>query len=308
MTNRAFRIHAFGGPEVLRTDEIPIPEPIAGEVIVAIKAAGVNQLDWKFREGWVRGFALPLPVTLGVEFAGRITKSGESVTGFGVGDRVMGFLHGLGAYTDNLKVAAGVLTRIPNELTDVEAGALPISLTTAWQSLHAAGEFGRGATILIHGAAGAVGSVAVQLAKTAGAFVAATTSQANLDYVAALGADLAIDYRAERFENRVSGVDLVLDFVGGETLDRSWGVLSSGGAIASAAQFDIVRRAPSGARAFWVMAQPDPTLLERLAGEVAAGRLRSTIGAVFGTSDLAAAIESTRQVRKPGKTVLDFTR
>jgi NADPH:quinone reductase-like Zn-dependent oxidoreductase len=257
---------------------------------------------------WIRGFSLPFPVTLGVEFAGSISKIGESVNGFGVGDCVMGFLHSMGVYTDNLRVGAGVLARIPDELTYVEAAALPIPLTTAWQSLHAAGELGRGAKILVHGAAGAVGSIAVQLAKAAGAFVAATASRANLEYVAALGADLVVDYRVERFEDRVSAIDLVLDFVGGETLDRSWGVLSSGGAIVSAAQFDIVQRAPSGARAFWVMAQPDPKLLERLAGEVAAGRLRSTVGEVFGTSDLATAIESTKRTRKPGKTVIDFTR
>ena len=308
MTNRAFRIHAFGGPEVLQAEEIPKPEPGTSEVIVAVKAAGVNQLDWKFREERVRGFSLPFPVTLGVEFAGVISQTGEDVGGFVVGDRVMGFLHGLGAYTDNLKLSASLLARIPEELTDVQAAALPIPLTTAWQSLHAAGELDQGAKVLVHGAAGAVGGMAVQLAKAAGAFVAATASQANLDYVATLGADLVIDYRAERFEDRVNGIDLVLDFVGGETLDRSWSVLSSRGAIASAAQFDIVQRAPSGARAFWVMAQPDPALLERLAREVVAGRLRSTIGEVFRTSDLATAIESTKQTRRPGKTIIDFTR
>ncbi|MGI4879980.1 MAG: NADP-dependent oxidoreductase [Janthinobacterium lividum] len=308
MTNRAFRIHAFGGPDVLQAEEILIPEPGVGEVVVAVKAAGVNQLDWKFLEEMVRGFSIPFPVTLGVEFAGVVSQTGEGVDGFVVGDRVMGFLHGLGAYTDNLKVGASLLARIPEELTDVQAAALPIALTTAWQALHVAGELDRGASVLVHGAAGVVGSIAVQLAKAAGAFVAATASRANLDYVATLGADLVIDYGAERFEDRVGPVDLVLDLVGGETLDRSWSVLSSRGAIASAAQFDIVQRTPSGARAFWVMAQPDPALLERLAGEVVAGRLRSTIAEVFATSDLASAIESTRRTRKPGKTVIDFMR
>jgi NADPH:quinone reductase-like Zn-dependent oxidoreductase len=255
----------------------------------------------EIREERVGGLSLPFPVSLGVEFAGVISQTGEGVGCFVVGDRVMGFLHGLGAYTDNLKVSASLLARIPEELTDVQAAALPIPLTTAWQSLHAAGELDRRAKVLVHGAAGAVGSIAIQLAKVAGAFVAATASRANLDYVAALGADLVIDYRAERFEDRVSTIDLVLDFVGGETLDRSWSMLSSRGAIASEAQFDIVQRAPSGARAFWVMARPDPALLERLAGEVAAGHLRSTVGEVFGTSDLATAIEAPSKHAGPAR-------
>jgi NADPH:quinone reductase-like Zn-dependent oxidoreductase len=308
MTNRACRIHAFGGPEVLRIEELPIPEPGAGEVVMAVKAAGVNQLDWKFREGFIRGFSIPFPVTLGVEFVGSIDKIGEAVDSFAAGDRVMGFLHGLGAYTDHLKAGTGVLARIPDGLTDVEAAALPIPLTTAWQTLHAPGELDPGTRVLIHGSAGAVGSIAVQLSKAAGAYVAVTASEANLDYVRSLGADLVIDYQARRFEDCVGAVDLVLDFVGGDTLDRSWSVLSAGGAIASAAQFDIVQRAPFGVRAFWVMANPDPALLERLAADVVAGRLRSTIGEVFGASDFAAAVESTRQTRKPGKNVIDFTR
>jgi NADPH:quinone reductase-like Zn-dependent oxidoreductase len=192
LRNSAYHIHGYGGPEVLQFDEVPVPVAGPGGVIVAVKAAGVNQLDWKVREGYVRdNFSLTLPAALGVELAGVVTQTGEGASRFVPGDRVMGILHGLGAYARRVAVAEATLARIPESLTDVDAAALPIPSLTAWQALHAAGEPRPGLTVLIHGAAGAVGGFAVQFAKAAGARVLATASATSRDHVSGLRSDSA---------------------------------------------------------------------------------------------------------------------
>lgn len=223
-----------------------------------------------------------------------ITAVGDRVTSFQPGDRVMAHLYELGAYADFVAVAAQDLARIPGRLSDIEGAALPTSALTAGQALRSLGGPQPGMTVLIHGAAGAVGGFAVQLAKAAGATVAATASTANMGYVAGLGADLIIDYRGDRFEDHVSDVDLALDFVGGETLERTWMVVKTGGAVLSIAQVDVADRPPNGVRASFVKAMPDAKYLEHIADEVLAGRIRSKIAKVFAGDELPAAIEWSR--------------
>jgi NADPH:quinone reductase-like Zn-dependent oxidoreductase/quercetin dioxygenase-like cupin family protein len=305
----AARVQAYGGADAVRVDDVPVPTPGAGQVLVRVTAAGVNGLDWKVREGYVRdAYPLALPATLGVELAGVVVRTGPGVTRFAVGDRVMGPLGGLGAFAGFVATAEDVLARTPASLSDVEAAALPVAALTAWQALHAAGELRAGQTVLVHGAAGAVGGFAVQLAKAAGATVLATASAASHAHVRALGADVVIDYRAQRFEDHASAVDLVVDLIGGETLDRSWAVLAPDGAVVSAAAPDIAARAPAGLRGVWLMMRPDPEQLARLADDVARGALSSTIAEVVDLSGLAAAIERNRTGHPPGKIVLDLAR
>ncbi|MDB5362274.1 MAG: alcohol dehydrogenase [Rhodospirillales bacterium] len=308
-TNQALRIHAYGGPEVTQLDDMPVPTPAAGQVLVRVKAAGVNGLDWKVRDGLVRdAFPLPLPAALGIELAGVVTATGAGAARFKVGDRVMGPLAGLGAYADFVVIDEAKLCLTPASLSDVEAAALPVATLTAWQVLRAAGEPRPGQKILIHGAAGGVGSFAVQFAKAAGAIVFATASGASRNHVLGLGADEVIDRHAERFEERVGGIDLVIDLVGGETLDRSWGVLANDGAIVSTAAPDITQRAPAGRRGLWFMMKPDAARLGRIAEAVAAGSLKSTVAETIGRAGLADAIEHNKQGHAPGKIVLDLTR
>jgi len=307
--NRAFRLHGYGGPAMIQLDEISVPAPEPGQVLVSIKAVGVNSLDWKLREGYLReGFPLPLPAILGVEFAGEIVELGSEAKQFAVGDRVMTLLHGLGAYAEYIVVDESVLCRIPEALSDVEAAALPISVQTAWEALLAAGEPRQGMKILIQGGAGAVGGFAVQFAKSAGAKVIVTASAKNHDYVKALGADEVIDYRTERFEDRVKDVDLVLDFVGGEIIDRSWSVLVAGGTQVTVNSPDIGAKAPAGFRGLFVMGQPKPARLAETAQLVAAGKVRSAIAQVFTLNQLLDAIACNRAGHAPGKIVVDFTR
>lgn len=307
--NRAVRIHAYGGMEVVQVDQVDVPAPGAGEVLVRVRAAGVNALDWKIRQGYLQAvFPLALPATLGIELAGEVMAVGEGVTGFAPGDRVMGPLGALGAYTDVVALAAHKLALVPQALDFVQAAALPVASLTAWQALRAAGPLLAGQQVLIHGAAGGVGGFAVQFAKAAGAVVLATASATSRAHVLALGADRVIDRHAERFEEQVRDVDLVLDLVGGDALDRSWQVLAEGGAIVSTAAPDIGARAPAGRRGLWFQMVAHRQQLSEIAAMVAAGTLRSTIARVIGIGGLAQAIEETHRGHAPGKVVVDFAR
>jgi NADPH:quinone reductase-like Zn-dependent oxidoreductase len=307
--NRALRIHAYGGSEVLKLDEIPLPIPSTNQLLIQVKAAGVNGLDWKIREGFVRdAFQLDFPAVLGIELAGVVMETGSGASRLKVGDRVMGALSGLGAYADFVAVDEVKMSLTPESLTDVAAAALPVASLTAWRSIRADGEIKPGQRILIHGAAGGVGGFAVQFAKAAGATVFATASSASREHVLSLGADIVIDRSAERFENRVSDVNMVLDLVGGETLDRSWQVLAPDGVIISTAAPDVAARAITGRRGRWFMMQSDAPRLRAIADSVASGTVRSTIAEVTGFAGLAAAIDRNQRGHAPGKMVLDLSR
>jgi len=306
---RAVLIRAYGGAAAAEIAEIAIPTAAQGQVLVRVRAAGVNGIDWRIREGFVRdAFPLQLPAVLGIELAGVVEALGPGATRFRVGDRVMGPLGGLGAYADFVAVDEANLVRTPDSLDDVHAAAVPVAAVAAWQSLHHAGPIAAGQRILIHGAAGGLGGYAVQYAKRAGAMVFATASTAHVDYVRSLGANHVIDYRTERFESMARDIDLVLDYVGGDVLDRSWQVLKKDGAIVGTSSPDILARTPPGRRGLWFMNKPDTALLERLAAEVAQGTLISKLGEVVGFDDIPVAIERNRTAARIGKVVADFSR
>lgn len=306
---RALRLHAYGGPEFLTVDLVSAPEPGPGEVLVQVKAAGVNGLDWKIREGYVRNnFKLDLPATLGIEMAGTVLHTGLGVTGLQRGDRVMAALGRCGAYTDFLIIDAEKLVKTPEGLSDVEAAAIPVASMTAWHVLQAADFDLAGRRVLIQGAAGGVGGFAVQFAKLAGATVHATASTSSLQHVRALGADEVIDYRQQTLEHLAAEIDFVVDVVGGKALDQCWDVLAPGGLLVSIAAPDVVSRAPQGRRGVFLSNKPDTARLAAIAQEVTAGTLRSAIGEVVGLDDLSSAIERNRTGHPPGKIVADLTR
>jgi len=308
-TQRAVLIRAYGGAAAAQVAEIAKPAAGPGQVLVRVRAAGVNGIDWKVREGFVReAFPLQLPAVLGIELAGVVEAVGLGASRFRVGDRVMGPLGGLGAYADFVTVDEANLVRTPQGLDDVHAAGVPVAAVAAWQSLHHAGPIAAGQRILIHGAAGGLGGYAVQYAKRAGAEVFATVSTAHVDYVRSLGADHVIDYRTQRFESVARDIDLVLDYVGGEVLDRSWQVLKKEGAIVGTSSPDILARTPPGRRGLWFMNKSDAVLLERLAAEIAQGTLISKLGEVVGFGDIPAAIERNRTDPRIGKVVADFSR
>ncbi|MDR6957835.1 NADPH:quinone reductase-like Zn-dependent oxidoreductase [Pseudomonas brassicacearum] len=306
---RIVLIRAYGGAEAAQVAEIEKPAPGQGQVLVRVRAAGVNGIDWKVREGYVRdAFPLPLPIVLGAEMAGVVEAVGPGVSRLRVGDRVMGVVAGLGAYAEFVAVSETSLSRTPEGLDDIRAAAVPIAAVAAWNSLHHAGPIHPGQRILIHGAAGGLGAYAVQYAKRAAAEVFATAGTADLDYVRSLGADHVIDYQSQRFEDLVQDIDLVLDYVGGEVLDRSWQVLTQDGVIVGTSSPDILVRTPPNRQGLWFINKPDPERLASLAQEIASGTLQSRLGGVVGFADIPEAIERNRTASHTGKVVADFSR
>lgn len=308
-TQRAVLIRAYGGADAVEVAQIAKPEAQAGEVLVRVRAAGVNGIDWKIREGYVRdAFPLQLPAVLGIELAGVVEAVGPGTSRFKVGDRVMGPLGRPGAYADFVAVNEANLSPTPDGIDDVHAAAIPVAAVSAWQSLHHAGAISPGQRILIHGAAGGLGGFAVQYAKQAGAEVFATAASAHVDYVRSLGADHVIDYQHQRFEDVASDIELVLDYVGGEVLDRSWQVLTDSGAIVGTSSPDILARTPAGRRGLWFMNKPDAALQEKLAADIAKGALKSKVSEVVAFAGIPAAIERNRTGSRIGKVVADFLR
>ena len=236
----------------------------------------------------------------------QVVAVGVGVEGYAIGDRVHGALGALGAYASHVAIDAAKLARIPAAIDDVTAAAIPVAVLTAWQSLFEAGRLERGETVLIHGGAGAIGSFAVQFAKQAGARVLVTARGLHTDLLRRLGADEVIDYQAVRFEEVAKNVDLVLDLVGGETLARSWQVLSPKGRIFTTAAPDIAAQLSEGRRGGWFRMRADGGQLAEIAGKIAAGDLTVVIDEVVTAEQASDAIERNRQGHGTGKTVIRF--
>jgi NADPH:quinone reductase-like Zn-dependent oxidoreductase len=238
---KVVRYHQFGGPEVLRLEHVQRPEPKEDEVLVRIYAAGVLPIDWKIRQGRVP-MPVHFPVIPGSAFAGVIESVGKNVIEFAVGQEVFG-RSANGSYAEYTIASKDAIALKPESISFDEAAAISGGATTAWQVLFHDCSLKAEDRVLIHGAAGGVGLFAVQFAKWKGAYVTATAGPNNVDYVRSLGADTIIDYTSTRFEEVVRDMDLVLDTVGGETLERSWSVIKQGGALISIAGRPSLERA-----------------------------------------------------------------
>jgi NADPH:quinone reductase-like Zn-dependent oxidoreductase len=259
-------IDSFGGPEVLHWADLPKPEPGAGEVLVRVAFAGVNPADCKTRRGMLSRFFDPhFPFVLGFDLAGTVEAVGAGVTAWQPGDRVFGMSRqgqgGNGSYAEYTTAYAAMLARVPDGLALSEAAAMPTAGTTAYGGLVDAGGLRAGQSLLVHGGAGGIGSIAIQVAKASGARVAVTCAGANVDHVKGLGADLAIDYRTADVPTALrrwapEGVDLVLDAVGLDTLrPRATEIVKPGGSYveietleSSASQDEIADAARQGVR------------------------------------------------------------
>ncbi|HEY6970412.1 MAG TPA: NADP-dependent oxidoreductase [Candidatus Angelobacter sp.] len=232
---KAARVLHFGPPSVIENDDLPRPEPAEEQLLVRVKAAGVGPWDALIREGKTE-LQEPLPLILGSELAGIVDAVGAGVAGFRRGDEVYGATNEqfTGGYAEYALPLAKMMAQKPKTLNFIQAASAPIVSVTAWQMLFDYAHVAAGQTILIHGAAGNVGAYAVQLASQAGLHVIATAASADLEYVRGLGAEKVVDYKKERFEDSVTGVDAVLDTVGGDTQQRSLRVLKPGGILVSA--------------------------------------------------------------------------
>lgn len=297
-------ISVFGGPEVVTLHNLDLSKPGVDEVLVGVEAASVNPLDLKIIAGYMQPvFPVEMPYTPGTDFSGIVSSVGEQVTHLKPGDRVFGRSTPTagGAFARQLIIAATELCLIPASMSFEQAAALPTTFGTAQQALFEVGQLKPGQRVLIHGAAGGVGTMAVQLAHLAGAYVIATTSARNIERVKSLGADEAIDYRTEDFTT-LRDIDLVLDTVGGPTLESSWSVLGKGGRIATLVEFDIESREDHpGEAVFFASATP---YLPEAVRQFSAGQLQVVTDLIFTLEETRAALEKVATGHACGKVII----
>ncbi|OPY99858.1 quinone oxidoreductase [Bradyrhizobium sacchari] len=305
----AWRVHEFGSPEVMKFEPVPRPEPGPGEVLVKVAAAGVGPWD-----GWIRSgksaLPQPLPLTLGSDLSGEIVTVGPGVSELRAGDQVYGVTNPqfIGAYAEYALASAGMVSNKPTSLTHIEAASVPVVAVTAWQALFDRAQLKPGQTVVIHGAAGNVGSYAVQLARRVGVQTIATVSAGDISLVRNLGANTVIDYRSQHFEEHVRDADAVIDLVGGETQTRSFQVLRRGGKLISAVSRpdqDIAKR--HGVEAAFFLVNVTSEYLTKVARFIDGGKLRTNVGAVLPLADAREAHLMLERVRPQpkGKIVLD---
>jgi NADPH:quinone reductase-like Zn-dependent oxidoreductase len=305
---KAVRIHSFGGPEVLKFEDAPKPELNPDEVLIKVYASGVNPIDWKIRSGMGKEkFPGSFPLTLGWDVAGVIEAVGSAVKNFRKGEAVYSRPDPTrnGSYAEYVAVKADIVERKPESLDFVHAAAVPLAGLTAWQGLFDHGKLQAGQKVLIHAASGGVGSFAVQFASWKGAHVIGTTSEKNIAFVKSLGADEVIDYKNEKFEDRLQDLDLVFDTLGGETQKRSFRVLKNGGRLIT-----TVRPEPdeeSKAKNILVegfMALSIPEDLEQIAGLIDQGKVKPVISRIMPLDKAAEAQKLSEQGHVTGKIVL----
>lgn len=307
---KAVQVHNYGGPEVLRFEDAPRPTPGPGELLVKVQAASVNALDWKARAGYVKDvFPLPLPYIPGWDVSGVVDAIGPGVSKFKKGDEVFaisgGAIGGKGTYAEYVVLKETEAALKPKSIDHIHAAAIPVVAVTAWQALFDQAGLSNGQKVLIHGAAGGVGSVAVQLAKWKGAYVIGTASGKNQGFVRELGVDEPIDYEKTRFEDVVHDVDVVLDTLGGDTQNRSWKVLKKGGFLVSiVAPPSAEEAAKYGVRSAFMASHPSSTELSEIAKLVDAGKLKPVVETVLPLSDARRAHELGEKGHGRGKTVL----
>lgn len=308
-TMRAISQDVLGGPEVLKVVQVERPEPRPNEVLVRVRAAGVNPTDWKHRA--TGGFLGEPPFVLGWDVSGVVEAVGIGVARFKPGDEVFGMLSypfGHGSHAEYVTAPARTFAHKPASIDHTQAGALPLVSLTAWQALVEYADVQPGQRVLIHAAAGGVGHVAVQIAKARGAYVIGTASAGKHEFLRSLGADELIDYRETDFADAVKDVDVVLDTLGGETSVRSLKVLRPGGLVVSilpVGSDEFHKEAERlGVRAVRMLVDADRADLGAIVDLVEKGQLRAEIAGTFPLADAAEAHALGDTGRTTGKLVL----
>ena len=310
-TMQALQVHRYGGPEELTLEQIPRPDPQPGTVLVRVYAIGVLPIEWKMRQGLMRAF-LPMtfPSIPGSAFAGVIEQIGASVTSFQQGQAVFGRSQ-QGAYAEWTIAAPENLAPKPDTLSFAEVATISGGATTAWSALFENARLGAGQRVLIHGAAGGVGSFAVQFARWKGAHVIGTASSANAAFVRSLGAETVIDYQSMPFEQVVREVDVVLDTIGGDTLQRSLHVVKRGGIVVSLLEQPSQETAQeAGIRAMKhtvIPPFPSTSLLQTIAQLLVEGQIKATLGRTFPLCEAALAHELSQSGHGRGRIVLQVS-
>ncbi len=300
---KAIRIHEFGGPEVLRYEDVPVPQPGPGEIRIKVMAAGVNPVDWKIRRGSMK---IPLPMIMGFDVSGIVDAVGPKENRFSPGDQIFAKASPAhGGYAEYTLVTDSQAALKPKSIGFIEAAAIPTAGLTAWQMLFDIAGLQSGQTVLIHGAAGGVGSFALQFAKWKGAHAIGTASRGNGQFLKSLGADEVIDYRAQKFEDQVHDADVVVDTIGKDTFDRSWGVLKPGGfLVTTVADVPAGAAEAHGVRARRVVSKANGDELAQIAKIIDEKFIKPVVTAILPLSEARKAQEMSESQHTRGKIVL----
>ena len=302
---KAVVIQDYGSNDVVQFEDVERPEPQAGEVLVKVHAAGVNPIDWKIRGGAGQRMGMSLPIRMGGELVGTIEKLGTGVDDFKQGEAIFGMVH-TGAFAEYAVAKAVDMVRKPSNLDFVQAAALPLAGSTAWQAIFDEAGLAAGQRLLITNSSGGVGSLAVQFAKARSAHVTAMASARNEEFVRSLGADEFIDYTSQAFEQAAHNMDVVLDTVGGDTFQRAFQTLRKGGFMVTVVAFpdgEADRYGVSAKRSFTVPNAGNLTAIKEL---VEAGQVTPRIDTVLPFAEIKQALALSEGGRARGKIVLNI--
>ena len=309
---KAVRIERYGNEEVMELAEVERPQPGENQLLVKVRAAAVNPVDWKIRDGLGEMFGLKLPLILGCEVAGTVESvgaEGPSRTGikdFAAGDEVYGYLSAYsGGYAEYVAAPASEFVRKPKQIDFDAAASVPVGALTAWQGIFDHGKLASGQRILITGASGAVGSMAVQLAKAKGAHVIGTGSGRNEEFVRKLGADEFIDYKKAKFEQEVSDMDVVFDTVGGDTQELAFQTLKRGGFLVSTVSPPSAEKAKEfGVTVAMVQVKPKTDQLAEINRLIESGKLKVRVATVLPLAEVKKAHQLSASGHADGKIIL----
>ena len=307
-TMKAIVVHEYGGPEVLKYEDVPVPTPKEDEMLIRVFAAGVNSFDGVLRSGkYAKIFKMQLPWIPGYDIAGIVEKVGDKVGKFKVGDPVYAFISipSGGGYAEYALAKQSQVALKPATVSFAEAAGVPSVALTAWQALVDKANLQSGQTVLIHGASGGVGMFAIPIAKIRGAKVFATASTANQDFLKQLGADMAIDYKTQKFEEIAKDVDVVLDGVGGETLARSYPIVKRGGFLVSlVGRIDQAELDKYGIRGVSLEAESNGDQLAQIGRLIDEKKIKVVVSQTFPLADAAKAQIKAETGHARGKIVL----
>ncbi len=308
---KAVRIEKYGNIDVIEIKEMDKPHPAKGQVQIEVHASSINPVDWKIREGHLTQiFPTKLPITLGLDLAGVITEVGEGVTHVRVGDKVYGqasvWAGGSGSFAEYATTPAGTVAKMPKNLSFTEAAAIVLTGTSAVEALNENMKLKRNQKILIHGGAGGIGTIAIQIAKHIGAHVTTTATSDGIKYVKQLGADEVIDYKTQAFDEKVSNYDAVYDTVGGETYTKSFKVLKKGGIIVSMLMPpDTKLMKQYGVTAILLMTQVTTKFLDALTKLVEDGVVKVHIEKTYPLSQIKEAFKAKETEEVHGKIAIE---
>jgi NADPH:quinone reductase-like Zn-dependent oxidoreductase len=312
---KALQMKQYGGTDVLEVNQ-NVTKPVAGkgQVLIEVHAASINPIDWKIRAGYLKEhLPLTMPATLGGDVAGVVAGVGESVSGLNVGDRVYGYASlvsgGSGSFAEFVAAAISTVAPAPQKVNFIQTAALPLVGASAVHGIEQHIKLQRGQRILIHGGAGGIGSVAIQVAKTIGAYVSTTAMADDRAFVQELGADEVIDYKKEAFEEKLTNFDAVFDTVGGDTTDKSFKVLKKGGTLVSMlGQPNPTLTKQYGVTAIGQMTHVTTEVLKRLAQLVDSGAIKIHVDQVFTLDHAKQGFQLLEEGHARGKVVLEVIR